>query len=237
MPGSSLHASKNLNPDTSQQHILGNIGINGGGEPVAGSRLGHVSANGITMEQYAVYRNSDVRQNSKVINGSSDIANDGKAEDFTGPSLEDGPTSVKRQRVEKFVVNGHHFSIERAEMKTVDLNCNHNTDSDLEADVIVNGDASDSHLSKQTVIHAFPSISHCIQWIIKGKQLGDDSTQGKPLEESLENILYDSNHGDLEDFDKSLPEVGDKHVNILVTGSLHLVGGALRVVEGENACS
>ena len=260
---SNKHAWERISQTTSQQKVTDTQSVNGDREPssstslhdpntnkpkwetshetipqtigdglyVDGSRLDRVSANGISMEHYTDDKNSDVRQNNIDKNEVDNVVIAGKAH------VEDGPSTVKRQRVEKVVVNGHQFSLENVETKSVDLNCNHNSSLKTETVLIVNDDVSDDHLCKQTVIHAFPSISHCIEWIVQGKQLRDDSTQGKPLGESVEPVLYDANQGDLEDFDKSLPDIGDKHVNILVTGSLHLVGGALRVIDAENVCS
>ena len=250
-------SQQNVIQTTSQQNIVDNQSVNGGQEPSSGislhslhsqetsqqtvskfvgdgkhvvsSRLEHMSANGISMKHFSGDTNSCVREKSRETNESLNIAVEGKV----APHIEDGPSEVKKQRVEKVVVNGHQFSIEKTETKDVDLNCNHNISLNSETNIIVNDDV----LYNQTVIHAFPSISHCIEWIIQGKQLRDDSTQGKQLGESLEPVLYDANQGDLEDFDKTLPEIGDKHVNILVTGSLHLVGGALRVIDAENVCS
>lgn len=204
-------------------------------QPGAGSSLDHVIVNGISVVQHAVSGDPAVGSESIVL---SECKDDEKEKivlgtDTVGCSYDVGPTSMKRLRTEKVEINGHQFNIEQ----DLDLNCNHHADFKRDTEVVIDENILESQIHKQPVIHAFPSISHCIQWIMKGKELRDNLTQGRPSRESVEKVLYDSVQGDLEDSDKSLPSIGDKDIDILITGSIHLVGGALRVIEGESACS
>ena len=180
-------------------------------------------------------------------------------------SQHEGPTSSKRLRNDQQVLNGfpdhghdrgqgnHSVAVEatyngigdsiqekhivHVEQCDVNHNQNREDEADLDYEKIA-GSIKGLHYPK-TVIHAFPSISHCINWTMEGIKLRDRFSQGRG-EETAEGGKKEHSaetKADLEGFDDNVPEIGDKHVHILVTGSLHLVGGTLRVIQGEDACS
>ena len=178
-------------------------------------------------------------------------------------SQHEGPTCNKRLRNDQQVLNGfpdhghncgqgkHSVAVEATHngigdsiqeksivhVEHCDVNQNSKEEADLDFEKIA-GSIKGLHYPR-TVIHAFPSISHCINWTMEGIKLRDRYSQGRSEEtaESGKKEHSAETKADLEGFDDNVPEIGDKHVHILVTGSLHLVGGALRVIQGEDACS
>ena len=179
-------------------------------------------------------------------------------------SQHEGPTCSKRLRNDQQVLNGfpdrghdrgqgnHSVAVEPThkgigdsiqEKPTVhveqcDVNHNQNREEEAYLDCEKIESIKGLHYPR-TVIHAFPSISHCINWTMEGIKLRDRYSQGRGAEmaEGGKKEHSADSIADLEGFDDNVPEIGDKHVHILVTGSLHLVGGALRVIQGEDACS
>ena len=200
-----------------------------------------------------------------VVNGfvaekeSSTVNVDGSVES----SQHEGPTSSKRLRNDQQVLNGfpdhghnrgqgnHSAAVEPTHNSIGDsiqekhivhvehCDVNHNQNREEEADCEKIARSIKGLHYPRTVIHAFPSISHCINWTMEGIKLRDRYSQGRG-EDTVESCKKEHSaetKADLEGFDDNVPEIGDKHVHILVTGSLHLVGGALRVIQGEDACS
>ena len=236
--------------------------ISGICKTVSKSELGKAVVNGYGTE--VAVNNGDlvIGHERVIVNGfvaekeSSTVNVDGSVE---------GPTSSKRSRNDQRVLNvfpdhghdrgqGKHSvaveptyngigdSIQEKHIVHVEhCDVNHNQNREEEADLDnekIDGSIKGLRYPK-TVIHAFPSISHCINWTMEGIKLRDRYSQGRG-EETSESSKKEHNaetKADLEGFDDNVPEIGDKHVHILVTGSLHLVGGALRVIQGEDACS
>ena len=99
--------------------------------------------------------------------------------------------------------------------------------------------------------HALPSISHCVNWVCKRStgntengNFSEKHTDAKLNGQIVENGGCDKNHrcdtngvaernghvnGTVEKKDVGASKC-DQHVQVLVTGSMHLVGGALKVL-------
>lgn len=221
-----------MNQDSSKHVEQGNHVVNGPGISV-------VSGNSI--ENHVVNGNALVNSGMDVVNGINEAKNEKEivvnGHVSSESNSQDGPTSIKRARNEEKIVNSQtdcdfrtDVSAHKGHVKDENSNCNHKK-SFFNKEVLSD---RDDQLARTTVIHAFPSISHCFDWIMKGKELGDSCTQGRQSDKIAQGK---SESEELEDSDDSLPDIGDKHVHILITGSLHLVGGALRVIEGENLCA
>ena len=239
--------------------------VSGIHKTVTKSELGKAVVNGYGTEVAVTNGDLVISHERVIVNGfvaekeSSTVNSDGSVES----SQHEGPTSSKRLRNDQEVLNGfpdhghdrgqgyhsvavepiHNGIVDSIQEKPIvhvehrDVNQNREEEANLDCEII-GGSIKGLHYSK-TVIHAFPSITHCINWTMEGIKFRDRYSQGRG-EETLESSKKDNSaetKADLEGFDDNVPEIGDKHVHILVTGSLHLVGGALRVIQGEDACS
>ena len=237
----------NGNTITATESRVDHAAVGGYSISVTDSKLGHTSVNGNTTERAIVNGNVVLKNEHVVVNGfvAEKVKKFAYGHGFVESCQHEGPSIMKRPRqhtLSNDFAAQHCNRIDGSIQSKLSEECdvNHNQHAKVNSDTVVteNGNLS----CQKTVLHAFPSISHCIDWIMAGNKLRNIYNKGRECGKTVEsggprNERNAETEADLEGFDDNVPDIGDKYVHILVTGSLHLVGGALRVIQGEDACS
>ena len=105
-----------------------------------------------------------------------------------------------------------------------------------EAENFKNSVQGQEHRSTNTFTLTFTCISDCIDWLcqhrLNSKDLSSETQVNKTAQQNGENSkeLSSSNKAGKVSDQSVKNEIKKAHLQVLVTGSLHLVGGALKVI-------